>query len=120
MMLGPSAGCVVRLWSDEAVSNGLVISEGLETGLVAATRIEHRGTRLAPLWAACSAGSMAKFPVLPGVESLTLLVDHDESGAGQRAAMECSARWTGAGREVVRLTPNAMGADFADIGRSAA
>ena len=53
---------------------------------------------------------------MPGVEVLTLLVDHDESGAGQRAALECSARWTAAGREVVRLVPNTMGTDFADLG----
>ena len=36
---------------------------------------------------------MAKFPVLAGIGALTLLVDHDESGAGQRAAEECAARW---------------------------
>lgn len=119
MMLGPAAGCVVRLWPDEAVTSGLVLGEGIETVLTAATRIEHRGTRLAPAWAACSAGGMAKFPVLTGIEALTLLVDNDESGAGERAARECSARWTAAGREVIRLTPRAVGMDFADLAGAA-
>ncbi|MEN9925764.1 MAG: hypothetical protein RL268_1890 [Pseudomonadota bacterium] len=119
-MLGPAAGCVVRLWPDEEITTGLVIGEGIETTLVAATTIEHRSTRLAPAWAACSAGTMAKLPVLAGVEALTILVDNDDNGAGQRAAAECSARWTAAGREVIRLVPDETGIDFADIGGRAA
>ena len=119
-MLGPAGRCVIRLWPDDTVTTGLVLAEGVETTLAAATRITHKGTRLQPAWAAGSAGTMARFTVLPGVEVLTLLVDHDESGAGQRAALECSARWTAAGREVVRLVPNTMGTDFADLGGRAA
>ena len=114
-MLGPVAGCVIRLWPDSTVSTGLVLGEGVVTVLAAATRIAHRGTRLAPAWAAGSAGGMAKFPALAGVEALTLLVDNDASGAGQSAAAECSARWTTAGREVVRLVPDIEGSDFADM-----
>lgn len=119
-MLGPSAGCVVRLWPDDTVSTALVLGEGIETTLAAATRIDYRGTHLIPAWAACSAGGMAKFPVLSGVECLTLLVDNDKSGAGQRAAAECSQRWTDADREVIRLIPDIQGQDFNDIVRSAA
>ena len=113
--LGPIAGCVIRLWPDEDVLDGLVIGEGIETTLAAATCIEHRGTLLQPAWAAGFAGNMAKLPVLGGVEALTLLVDNDASGAGQRAAEECSARWTAAGCEVHRLVPRQVGADFNDI-----
>jgi hypothetical protein len=61
--------------------------------------VSHRG----PAWAAGSAGSMRRFPVLAGIETLTILVDNDQSGAGQDAARECSARWTAAGRDVIRL-----------------
>jgi putative DNA primase/helicase len=114
-MLGPRAGCIVRLWPDEAVTTGLVVGEGIETTLVAATRLEHRETSLIPAWAACSADGMAKFPVLSGIEALTLLVDNDASGAGERAALECSARWVAADREVHRLMPPDTGVDFADI-----
>jgi putative DNA primase/helicase len=119
-MLGAAAGSVIRLWRDDMVTTGLVIDEGVETVLAVATQIEHRGTRLAPAWATASAGAMAKLPVLAGVEALTILVDHDESGTGQRAALEVSQRWTAAGRDVFRLVPNACGQDFNDVVRAAA
>jgi putative DNA primase/helicase len=109
------AGCVIRLWPDEAVELGLVLGEGVETTLAAATLIRHRCTLLQPAWAACSAGSMESFPVLAGIEALTLLVDNDANGRGQEAAAICCARWTAAGREVVRLTPKKPGNDFNDL-----
>lgn len=115
-MLGPAAGCVVRLWPDETVTTGLVLGEGIETTLAAATRLDGlKGTALTPAWAACSAVGMAKFPVLPGIEALTLLTDNDKSGAGQRAALECAGRWTMAGKEVSTLMPPNEGEDFADV-----
>jgi integrase len=43
-----------------------------------------------------------------------------KSGAGQRAANKCSARWTVAGREVFRLVPKMLSADFNDIVMGAA
>jgi phage/plasmid primase-like uncharacterized protein len=118
--LGPMAGCIIRLWPDEAVEQGLVIGEGVETVLAAATRIQHKGTLLQPAWAACVAGNIKHFPVLSGIEALTILVDHDHADArgrhaGQEAAAACTARWSAAGREVIRLTPKALGADFNDV-----
>ena len=113
--LGPNAGCVIRLWPDEAVERGLVIGEGIETMLAAATRIQHRGTLLTPAWATGDAGHLEKFPILPGIEALTVLVDHDENGRGQRATAECAGRWMAAGREVTRLIPRIPGEDFADF-----
>ncbi len=116
MSLGPMAGCVMRLWPDEDVTEGLVIGEGVETTLAAATRIEYRSTLLRPAWAAGTKGNIAKFPVLAGIEALTILVDNDESGGGQGAAAECAQRWLDAGREVIRLIPGDVG-DFNDIVR---
>lgn len=113
--LGPNAGCVIRLWPDEEVGRGLVIGEGIETTLAAATRIQHRGTLLTPAWATGDAGHLEKFPVLPGIDALTVLVDHDENGRGQRATAECAGRWTAARREVTQLTPRIPGEDFADL-----
>jgi CHC2 zinc finger/Toprim domain len=115
MTLGPMGGCVIRLWPDEEVKLGLVLGEGVETTLAAATRITHRGTLLQPAWAACSAGNMESFPVLAGIEALTLLVDNDANGRGQKAAATCAARWSAAGREVTRLAPKIQGADFNDV-----
>ena len=58
---------------------------------------------------------MAGFPVLAGIEALTILVDHDENGAGQHAAVKCASRWADAGKEVIRLTPGKCGVDFNDL-----
>jgi hypothetical protein len=113
--LGPMSGCVIRLWPDAAVARAVVLGEGTETTAAAATRIICHNTLLQPAWAAGCASNMASFPVLPGIESLTLLVDHDASGAGQEAAAACAHRWRTAGREVIRLTPRDLGADFNDI-----
>jgi len=112
---GPTTGCVIRLWPDDEVSQNLVLGEGIETVLAAATRIVHRGTLLQPAWAAGDAGHIGAFPALSGVEALTLLVDADENGIGQRGAAECARRWTSAGRQVIRLTPCLIGADFNDL-----
>jgi hypothetical protein len=114
-MLGPCRGCVIRLWPDDEVTMAVTLGEGIVTTLFAATRVAHRHTILVPAWAAGDKGHMAAFPVLPGIESLTLLVDHDEGGDGQNAAAKCTSRWTAAGREVVRLTPKLPGADFANL-----
>jgi phage/plasmid primase-like uncharacterized protein len=112
---GSIGGGVIRLWPDDSVEQGLVIGEGVETVLAAATRIEHKGTLLAPAWACGSAGTIAAFPVLAGIEALTILVDADKSGTGQRAAQHCAERWAKAGREVTILTPRDLGHDFNDL-----
>jgi hypothetical protein len=117
MSLGPIGGGVIRLLPDEVVETGLVIGEGIETVLAAATRIEHRGTLLQPAWACGFAGALETFPVLTGIEALTILVDHDEPDqngkfAGQHAAQQCAKRWLAVGREVEVLIPTASGADF--------
>jgi putative DNA primase/helicase len=119
--LGPQRDCVIRLWPDECVTLGLVLGEGPETTLAAATRIMHRNTLLQPAWAAGCADSLRYFPVLSRIESLTILVDNDpldeRTGRypGQNAAAECARRWLAAGREVIRLTPRVVGTDFNDI-----
>jgi phage/plasmid primase-like uncharacterized protein len=113
--LGPTAGCVIRLWPDSAVEIGLVLGEGVETTLAASTRIEHRGTLLQPAWAAGSAANMQSFPVLPGVECLTLLADNDANGVGERAAQECAQSWLAAGKDLELLIPNKAGVDFNDL-----
>ena len=115
---GPCKGAAIKLSGDEAVEQSLVIGEGLETCL--------SGMRLGftPTWATGSAGGIADFPVLSGIEGLTILVDADEADrngrrAGQDAALECSARWTAEGREVFRVVPRLIGADMADVWEAA-
>lgn len=84
-------GGVVRLWPDSEVNLGLAIGEGIETCLTAA-----RG--FTPVWAALDAGNIKNFPVLTGIEALTILADNDV--AGINAAETCADRWNFAGREV--------------------
>jgi hypothetical protein len=114
-MLGPVAGCAIKLSAHEDVSLGLHIGEGIETGIA--------GMMLGfvPMWVLGSAGAIATFPVLSGVECLTILTDNDKANAvtgktpGQNAARECSKRWTESGCEVRRIVPNIVGDDIADI-----
>jgi len=109
--LGPTGGCAIKMTADEDVAEGLTIGEGIETTL-AGMKLNFR-----PAWALGAANSIANFPVLSGIECLTILVDRDASGTGQASALECSRRWTKAGREVFRVVPTALGADMADIVR---
>jgi Toprim domain len=115
MTLGPMLGGVIRLWPDEDVTTGLVIGEGVETVLSAATRCTHKGTFLYPAWATGSAGNLERLPILSGIEGLTILVDNDANDVGQRAANRCAIRWQEAGRSVRRLTPRMSGTDFNDL-----
>jgi putative DNA primase/helicase len=111
--LGPKARAAIKLSPNADVDRRLTIGEGLETTLA--------GMMLgyAPAWALGDAGELAAFPVLFGVESITILVDHDRSGAGQQAALKCSARWTNDGKEVFRLVPRQAGADVNDLLKAA-
>jgi hypothetical protein len=93
---------VVRLSPDTEVTMGLGITEGIEDGLAVLL------SGWAPVWAATSAGAVARFPVLAGIEALTIFADTDQ--AGRQAASTCAARWCSAGCEAViaaprRLTP---------------
>jgi hypothetical protein len=107
---GPIGGAAIKLTDDADVSYGLTIGEGLETTLRA--MLDHW---FVPAWALGSAQAIAKFPVLAGIDCLTILVDNDADGKGPGAALECSARWRAAGREVKRVVPNEVGQDMADL-----
>jgi hypothetical protein len=112
--LGPISGCAIKLTPDEDVTGGLAIAEGVETAL-AGIMFGFR-----PAWALGFDGAIRNFPVLAGIEALTILVDHDEADrngrrAGQEAAADCSARWTAKGCEVRRVLPRRPGDDMADL-----
>jgi CHC2 zinc finger/Toprim domain len=109
-MLG--SGGVVKLWP---ASDRLVVGEGIETTLAAATRIMRWARLLQPAWSAVASSVLANLPPIPGVERLIILVDHDRNGAGQTAALRCAETWSRAGRSVVRLTPKQPGTDFNDL-----
>lgn len=91
---------VVRLSPDEDVTSGLGICEGVEDGIAIAL------SGWAPIWVATSAGAIARFPVLNGVECLTIFADADD--AGQAAAATCAARLRDAGCEVDVRAPGEL------------
>jgi putative DNA primase/helicase len=109
MALGAKASAAIKLTADPDVTLGLAVGEGLET-VLSAMRFGF-----SPAWALGDAGNVRRFPVLSGIECLTIIVDNDESGTGQRAALECSNRWTSAGREVFRIIPDRCGDDMNDV-----
>lgn len=105
------AGGVIRVWPDELVTLGLALGEGIES--VCAFAHVHT-----PVWAAIDAGNLTAFPVLPGIETITIYADHDD--AGMKAARECALRWHRAGRQVRVLRSRRRGRDAADIAGGAA
>jgi putative DNA primase/helicase len=102
---GRSSGAVVMLSGFDEPTTGLILCEGVETGIALFQR------EMRPVWACGSSSTLAKFPVLSGIEALTIAADADSPG--QRAAAELGRRWRDAGREVLRITPPF--GDWADI-----
>ncbi|KAB7782907.1 hypothetical protein F8B43_4201 [Methylorubrum populi] len=98
-MLGIAAGAAIMLDPCEAVSLGLAIGEGIETSLSA------RQLGIRPVWALGSSDAIRTFPVLPGVEGLTILGETGDGGANARATQEAGTRWYRAGRTVEVIMP---------------
>jgi putative DNA primase/helicase len=104
-------GGVVRLVEDAEVTLGLAIAEGLETALTAMRAFQS-------VWSCIDAGNIKAFPVLAGIEALTIVEDRDP--AGQEAARACADRWLAARVDVWIWHATAEGEDFNDIARKAA
>ncbi|NEV01363.1 DUF7146 domain-containing protein [Bradyrhizobium uaiense] len=102
-MLGPAAGAAIKIDGNQDVEYGLTICEGLETGLAG------RALGFRPVWALGSAGAIGSFPLLPGIDALTILAETDDRGANARAIQNCGDRWTAAGRDVFVATPRLVG-----------
>jgi hypothetical protein len=99
---------IVRLSPDDEVLAGLNIAEGLETALSAMMM------NFVPMWAMGSTGTMAAFPILAGIEALTIIADNDPNEAGIEAASTAYWRWKDAGREVHIRQSNELG-DINDL-----
>jgi hypothetical protein len=84
---------VVRIAAD--VSGELSIAEGIEDAIAIVLD-------WGPAWAATSSGAMQRFPVLPGINRLSIFADAD--AAGTKAARACADRWVAAGREACVIT----------------
>jgi len=104
---------VVKLWPAES---RLIVGEGLETVLSAATRMTYRGQWLTPAWATLSSHMLRELPPIPGIEQLIIVVDNDPEG--QDAAQHTCTMWRCADRKVIPLVPKTAGADANDVLRS--
>jgi len=113
-MLGPSKGTAIKFCDDAEVTQGLGIAEGIENALTAWTYGWF------PAWAAGDAGAIKLFPVLNGIECLTIFADADDkTGVGLKAARFCAKKWLAAGREAtIHIPPN--GSDWNDVARAVA
>lgn len=98
-MLGRAKGAAVKLDADADASTGLHIGEGIET-VLAARQLGYR-----PAWAVGSAGAIADFPLLAGIEALTVFTENDD--ASTRAADAVCDRYEAAGCEAWTLAPPA-------------
>jgi len=103
-MLGHAG--IVRLSPDDEVELGLGICEGVETGLA----IMAAGW--VPVWACGSLNALRCYPVLGGVQSLTIFSDPKPQEI--EGACACAARWRAARKEALVRLPNA-GGDFNDV-----
>jgi putative DNA primase/helicase len=73
-MLGPNKNAAIKLSADPEVTVGIGIAEGIESAL------SVYGAHWRPIWALGSAGAIARFPILAGVESLSIFADADPAG----------------------------------------
>lgn len=108
-MLGHAKGAVVKLIADEDVTLGLGLAEGIETALTPIC------SGWLPVWACGSSGAIRGFPVLPGIERLTIFADADHNSRGLEDARACARRWQDAGVGCDILLPPDDGADWNDV-----
>jgi hypothetical protein len=114
LSLGPVGGGAVKLTPDEHVTTCLGIGEGIESVLSMRLASEFGES---PVWALLSAGQVKEFPILPGIETLWIAVDHDT--AGVMATNTVAHRWWAANREVLKVTPKIERFDLNDLARPA-
>jgi hypothetical protein len=108
--LGPVRGCAVKIDDDSDVTIGLIVGEGVETCLAA------KQLGFSPVWALGSVGAIETFPVLGGIECLTILAEAGEPS--RKAVQKCFERWRAAGREIL-IRKSIIGSDFNDAIRGA-
>jgi putative DNA primase/helicase len=113
MSLGSIGLGAIKLDPDEDVEQGLCIGEGVETCLAG------RQMGLQPVWSAVNTGSIASFPVVPGVGGLHIFKENDAGGQSAKAVETCARRWYEAGRDVIIVEADA-GNDLNDELREAA
>jgi putative DNA primase/helicase len=103
---GPIGGGAVRL---APAAETMMVGEGVETCLAAMVATGH------PAWAALSTAGLCALTLPPLVREIVILADHDQNGAGERAAYAVADRWLAEGRRVRIALPPQTQTDFADV-----
>lgn len=85
------------------------IAEGIETALAA--QLLHD----IPVWAACTAGALAKWEPPENVKAVLIFGDNDPSYAGQAAAYALAYRLSRKGLHVETRFPDTTGDDWNDV-----
>ena len=101
LSLGSTSGGAIKLDPDEDVTQGICIGEGLETCL-SGRLIGYR-----PIWSVLSTRGVARFPLLPGIDGLTIFGEYDEKQQSMEAIQSCAEQWLAAGKEVLTAWPMA-------------
>jgi hypothetical protein len=107
MSLGPVGGGAIKISPDFEVHSGLMIGEGIESVLAASKHYQFK-----PVWSLIDANNLSKFPVLSGIECVTIAVDNDAAGEG--AASECARCLAQAGIDVITTQTKRVN-DFNDL-----
>jgi putative DNA primase/helicase len=107
LTLGPMGGAAIKLSRLDPERGCLAIGEGIESTLAGLAM------GFSPAWAMGSAGNIVKLPVLPGVDTLTILGERD-GGANAKAVQQVGSAWSDAGREVLLAMPKAGFGDDAN------
>jgi putative DNA primase/helicase len=108
--LGPVGTGAIKISPHDAVHEGLLVAESVETAMSASKEFIFQ-----PAWSVIARMGFQNFPVLSGIESITVAADNDESGDGQRDATAMCERMNAAGIEAIYAIMNEEGQDFNDL-----
>jgi putative DNA primase/helicase len=103
---GATKGAAIRLYT---ASETLILGEGIETSICGALSLGL------PAWACVTALGLETVRLPGSVQKVIVLVDNDESKAGQQAAEKLTIRMIREGRRIKRLMPEQLGKDWLDI-----
>ncbi len=101
-----TAGASIKL---HPAGSTLALAEGIETALAV-----HAATGI-PCWSCVNAHGLEMVQIPDAVRTVHIFGDHDESGAGQRAAKALASRLHTEGRTVYLHLPPEAGRDWLDL-----
>jgi Toprim domain/CHC2 zinc finger len=96
---GRRRNAAIKIDDNADVTEGVVIAAGFETA-IAGRQLGYR-----PVWALGGDDGISNFPVLEGIDGLSIHTENDANGRNQQAVAACSERWFSSEREVILVEP---------------